>query len=544
MGSHTESVFHPFAGTEQNAALPVLFTCPFCYTPHPLAQKAAAEVIKYVSGKTEWQAELQSGKMFGVLAVLSAAGELGFLAAFSGNIAKQGTHPYFVPPIYDLTNPDGYFKAEEQRITEINTLIDSIESDESLIKLKDEIEHCNIQSNTEICLFKSTINEHKRERDRLRTAGVSSEQNEGLVRQSQFEKAELKRIERRWAETISSLEDKKSVFDKRLADLKRQRKQMSEALQYWIFDQYVLLNAKGETKTVNQIFAESRGTVPPSAAGECAAPKMLQFALKHNFKPLAMAEFWWGDSPSGEIRRHGQYYPACHSKCEPILNFILQGISVEPNPLKTAVTRPLKILFEDEWLLAVDKPEGMLSVPGKESDDSIYAQIKKSYPDADGPLVVHRLDMSTSGILLIAKTKKVHELLQRQFAEHKIKKRYVALLQGCPSKQSGTVCLPLCSNPDDRPRQMVDFKLGKHAVTQYEVTESDGKTTRVNFYPQTGRTHQLRVHSSHPQGLNCPIIGDNLYGSHAERLYLHATELEFLHPVTNKTVNILSEPDF
>ncbi len=537
------TLFHPL-DTASGRHLPKQFNCPFCYTPHPLAIEASEQVKKYISRQEKWKDELEQGKMFGVLVAQDADGNIGFLSAFSGNIDGKATHPYFVPPIFDPTLPDGYFKAEEQRITHLNEQISKLESDSHLTEIKTELERQKCQASAEIEQAKADIRLHKTERDRQRTAGVTEGQNAEFVRQSQFEKAELKRLERRWAESTGALTAELERLNTQTNRLKEQRRQMSEALQQWLFGQYVVLNANGKRKSIKAIFEEERGTLPPSATGDCTAPKMLQYAFCNGLKPLAMAEFWWGNSPIGEIRHHGTFYPACHSKCEPILNFMLQGLDVEPNPLKASTNQHIEILYDDEWLVAVNKPAGMLSVPGKESETSVYSAIRQMFPNADGPMVVHRLDMATSGILLIAKTKEVYVALQRQFASHTIRKRYRALLDGIPENREGTISLPIILNPDDRPRQMVDLEHGKQTVTDYSTVDTRNGRTLVDFFPKTGRTHQLRVHSAHKMGLGCPIVGDNLYGTPSDRLYLQAVEIEFEHPVTKLKINIKAKPDF
>ena len=542
--SHIDaSLFHPLEAASDKH-LPKKFNCPFCYTPHPLAIEASEQVKKYISRQEKWEGELEQGKMFGVLVVQDCDGNIGFLAAFSGNIDGKGTHPYFVPPIFDPTLPDGHFKAEEQRITQLNQQISRLESDNHLTELKTELERQKGQASAEIEQAKATIRQHKAERDKQRSAGITDEQNAGFIRQSQFEKAELKRLERRWTESIGTIASEIERTDSKTCSLKEERKQLSEALQQWLFGQYVVLNAKGERKSIKEIFEKERGTLPPAATGDCAAPKLLQYSFCNGLKPLAMAEFWWGDSPTGEIRHHGTFYPACHSKCEPILDFMLRGLDVEPNPLKAPAARQIEILYDDEWIVAANKPAGMLSVPGKESDVSVCSAIREMFPEAEGPMVVHRLDMATSGILLIAKTKEVYVALQRQFASRTINKRYRALLNGCPECAEGIISLPIILNPDDRPRQMVDFEHGKTAITRYSVVDSKDGRALVDFFPMTGRTHQLRVHSAHKMGLGCPIVGDNLYGSPSDRLYLQAVEIGFEHPVTKKKIVITAKEEF
>lgn len=537
-------LFHVFSDIPADTILPELFTCPFCYTPHHLAIKAAKEVQHHLATRTEWTSELAQGKMFGVLVAQDSNGHLGFLAAFSGNIDGRACHNWFVPPIFDITIPDGYFKTEERAISDLNRQIDAIENSESNILAIKRLDEIKRQAESAIGEAKAIVRQHKAERAALRQQTLSTEQTAELVRQSQFEKAELKRLERQWAAKIADCESRAAASTAEIERLKEQRRQRSEALQTWLFEQYVVLNARGESRTISRIFADERGTMPPAATGECAAPKLLQYAYLHKFTPIAMAEFWWGDSPTGEVRHHGQFYPACHSKCEPLLNFMLQGLAVEPNRLKKQTGTTLRILYNDEWLAAVEKPSGLPSVPGNEHQVSAYSIVRQMFPDATGPLVVHRLDMDTSGILLIAKTKDMYVSLQRQFSTRAVKKRYVALLDGTVKCDNGTISLPLRPNINDRPRQMVDFEHGKPAVTRYSVIEKKGGRTLVNFFPETGRTHQLRVHAAHQQGIGCPILGDNLYGKPDERLMLHAAEISFTHPVTGEKITVKSDCPF
>ncbi len=446
-------------------SLPRRFTYPFHYTPHPLCVRAAEEVQAYLSTRAEWHDELRRGKMFGVLAVRAPQGATGYLAAFSGNLAGSNRHDFFVPPVYDLLNPEGYFKEEEARISAIN-----------------------------------------RELERL------------------------------------------APDDSRREALKEERKRRSVELQQWIFRRFRVRNAEGGEEDLYRLFTETAQRNPPAGSGECAAPKLLQYAYRNGLHPVAMAEFWWGDSPKGEIRRHGHYYPACRHKCEPILRFMLRGLEVEPNPLLTSVTDPdrLTTVYEDSHLLVVNKPAGMLSVPGKTGQASVFSILRERYPEATGPLLVHRLDMDTSGLLLAAKAKDVHAALQEQFEGRTVKKRYTALLDGLVEEREskGFIRLPLRPDYDNRPLQLVDFELGKPAVTRYEVLSEAAGRTRVAFWPQTGRTHQLRVHAAHPDGLDRPILGDPLYGQAADRLYLHAEELEFRHPIDGKWLKIKAEAAF
>ena len=542
-------MLHRFTTSITDIPLPERFTYPFCYTPHPLCILAAKEVQSYLTRQTAWKDELRQGKMFGVLIVQTEHGETGYLAAFSGILAGKNLHPFFVPPVYDLLQPQGFFKIEEENISSINRNIRQLENDKAYAALSAELAR-TIQSAEDIlATAKAQLKEAKTAREQRRKEKELNAQEEAeLIRESQFQKAEYKRLERSWKARITTLQTQTEDWERRISALKSERKTRSAALQQKLFEQFGMLNYRGEVKNLCEIFGQTVHKTPPAGAGECAAPKLLQQAYLHGWKPIAMAEFWWGDSLKTEIRHHGHYYPACKGKCEPILQHMLQGLQVEENPMLKRMQVPsqnLEIVYEDPWLSVINKPAGMLSVPGKEDAVSVYSLMREQYPEADGPLTVHRLDMATSGLMLIAKTKRVHQNLQAQFKNRLVRKRYVALLEGIVPKDKGTVDLPLCLNPLDRPRQMVHTEHGKPAITDYQVLERlDGKRTRIAFYPRTGRTHQLRIHAAHPLGLHCPIIGDELYGEKADRLYLHAEYLEFTHPITGETVRITKEAEF
>lgn len=542
-------MLHRFTTSITDIPLPERFTYPFCYTPHPLCILAAKEVQSYLTRQTAWKDELSQGKMFGVLIVQTEHGETGYLAAFSGILAGKSLHSFFVPPVYDLLQPQGFFKIEEENISSINRNIRQLENDKAYAALSAELAR-TIQSAEDIlATAKTQLKEAKTAREQRRKEKKLNAQEEAeLIRESQFQKAEYKRLERSWKARITTLQMQTEDWERRISALKSERKTRSAALQQKLFEQFGMLNYRGEIKNLCEIFGQTVHKTPPAGAGECAAPKLLQQAYLHGWKPIAMAEFWWGNSPKTEIRHHGHYYPACKGKCEPILQHMLQGLQVEENPMLKKMqvpSRNLEIVYEDPWLSVINKPAGMLSVPGKEDAVSVYSLMRGQYPEADGPLMVHRLDMATSGLMLIAKTKRAHQNLQAQFKNRLVRKRYVALLEGIVSEDKGTVDLPLCLNPLDRPRQMVHTEHGKPAITDYQVLERlDGKRTRIAFYPHTGRTHQLRIHAAHPLGLHCPIIGDELYGKKADRLYLHAEYLEFTHPITGETVRITKEAEF
>lgn len=524
-------VFHPLY-TE--IPKPERFTFPFCYMPHPLSILAAKELQAYIASVEIWRQEIAKGKMFGVLVVENQQGELGYLAAYSGILADRNDWEYFVPPVYDLLQPGSYFQVHEAEISQINKAVAEKESDNAYLKIKESLNKLKEEAEQQVMLYQQRMKAAKKQRDKLREQSLSTTQEAELTKESQFMKAELHRIKKRFDVAVAKKEYELAMFTSEIDALKKERKGKSDALQRWLFSQFVMLNARGEKKNLLDIFATTSQRIPPAGSGECCAPKLLQYAYLHRYQPVCMAEFWWGESPKEEIRHHLQYYPACRGKCLPILTFMMQGLSVDPNPLEESVPHELPILYEDDFLIVVNKPAGMLSVPGKSLMHSVYSIIKEHCSEADAPLIVHRLDMATSGIMLLAKTKEVHEQLQKQFKERTIHKEYVALLDGVIKQTHGIISLPICPNPLNRPYQMVDFQIGKSAVTDYQVIDIKDCITRIRLIPHTGRTHQLRVHCASSYGLNCPIKGDALYGKSADRLYLHAEKIGFIHPKTGE----------
>lgn len=537
--------FHPFIPDADASELPRLFTCPFHYEPHPLSIRAAEEVRRHLTLRTDWKAELDKGKMFGVL-VVQKEGRTGFLAAYSGILCGRNDHDFFVPPVFDLLQPDGFFKTEEAQISQINHRIEALEHSDMRASLLQQADDRKAAGEQALKEARDALKEAKRQRDLLRASDHNDFTEEQLTRESRFLKAEYKRLEKQWKAKLEEVETALKRSDEEIEALKTERKRRSILLQNRLFAQFRMLNARGEEKDLWHIFREHGRPVPPSGAGECAAPKLLQYAYRHGYRPLAMAEFWWGASPEAEIRKHGYYYPACKSKCEPILGHMLQGLDVEPNAHEDSkhLDHDPELVYEDEWMVAVNKPAGMLSVPGKGDAPSVWSWARAHFPEATGPLLVHRLDMDTSGVLLIAKDPETHRQLQQLFETRHIKKRYIALLDGTVTDDEGIVRLPLCPNPDDRPRQMVSTAYGKAAVTRFEVLSRSHGQTRVAFYPFTGRTHQLRVHAAHPEGLDTPIVGDNLYGRRASRLFLHAETVTFRHFKTGRWVSITAPAPF
>ncbi|MDR0801225.1 pseudouridine synthase [Fluviicola sp.] len=560
--SAANSKFISFHSDVSQISRPEKFTFPFYYEPHELAKRAMKQLQGYLENQNDWkhnfglegeQEGLVIGKMFGVLVVENELRELGFLAAFSGKLADSNSHTYFVPPVFDLLDSQGFFIKEEIQINNITLEIAKLEKSEDFLKAKSELETMKVEFESELRKIKHEIKAGKENRKQIRekvTWELKGEELEILLedlrKQSIREQYFLKDFTDSNKTKIRSSGEKLATFEQELENLKEKRKNMSNALQKDIFDSYYFLNFRKEPRSLQSIFQDTIDHKPPAGAGECAAPKLLQFAFEHNFKPVCLGEFWWGASPKSEVRVHRQTYPACRGKCEPILRHMLEGIETDENPMlqNPAENKELEIIFEDDHLLVVNKPAEFLSVPGKTISDSVYTRMKEKYPDATGPLIVHRLDMSTSGLLLLAKDKHVHKMLQKQFVKRKVQKRYVALLEGIIQKDSGIVDLPLRVDLNDRPRQLVCYEHGKRAVTKWEVIERRENCTLVYFYPVTGRTHQLRVHAAHILGLNSPILGDDLYGNKGERLHLHAQFLQFKHPVTKELVTVKADAGF
>ena len=573
---------------------PCQFTYPFCYEVDPLAEAASLELQRYIADADLMSTEKGCGKMFGVLVVEyedeEGALQRGFLAAYSGLLGGRNDWPYFVPPVFDAQQPDGHFKRTEREISAINREIAAIEHDPEYLQSVAQHEQTKKRLQAEVDAFKAEVDAAKVRRDARRNSGepLSKEEQEQMIRESQFMKAELRRRRKAMEQAESTLNTQHSTF---LKSLQRKRKQMSDELQRWLFSAYRMLNAKGEERDLIDIFREYTHAMPPAGAGDCCAPKLLQYAYLHHLRPVCMAEFWWGESPASEIRHHLHYYPACRSKCLPILTHMLKGLDVAPNPLaqKRHTAEP-RVLYADEYIMVVDKPAGMLSVPGKaesvrsEFSDSANISVEEYFANNSKLKIqnskflkaAHRLDMDTSGLLVLARTEEAYVELQRQFASRETVKRYEAVLSGVPTQNSKlktqnsstqpsgcleAISLPLIADINDRPRQRVDMEHGKPALTLYNIVEVravdantavvyttkkvDKGRTLIHLYPKTGRTHQLRVHCAHPLGLACPILGDPLYGTErADRMYLHAAELTFRHPVTGETMHFLSPSGF
>lgn len=563
-------ILHPFHISSTGTDFPEKMNNPFDYEPHPLCIQICKELQTYLENKKEWREEIDRGKMFGILIV-----EGGYLAAYSGQIGGRSDWDDFVPAVFDYLQPDGYFKTHEAEITRINESILRLEKDERMLKARTLIADLFAQRQQAIAGFQEKMKEKKAQRDLRRQQGnLSAEEEQAMTKESQFMKAELRRLKKSLAEK-TTLETEYEDYQNNISRLKQLRKQLSDALQQWLFAQFRMLNAQGEEKDLLEIFRDTAledqpnlsllskraalKMVPPAGSGECCEPKLLQYAFRHHLKPLQMAMFWWGESPKEEIRHHLQFYPACNGKCKPILRWMLPEVNTMLNHASQPLT--LETLYEDRELAVICKPAGMLSVPGKESGvTSVYSIMRRKYPEATGPLIVHRLDMATSGLMVIAKTEFAYHRLQEQFANHQIQKKYVAIV--CAKEGSiqpeGLLSLPLLPDYLDRPRQIVNHEQGKEAITEYKVlgnaennalgnkeSEGNNQHLRLALYPQTGRTHQLRVHCAHREGLNAPILGDPLYGCEkASRLYLHAESIRFTHPLSGKEIFIERKADF
>ena len=541
--------------------LPEKFTFPFYYEPHSLAKIATEEIQEYLESQTDFKhnfgldttkTDLPIGKMFGVLIVQNQKNKVGYLAAFSGKLADKSLPEKFVPPVFNMRTEGSFYIKGELEIDKINAQLTLLKSNEHYLDLKKSFKKLTqaIAEDLENQRKKMKLSKSDRKLRKKKSISVLSELEvknltKKLMQESYNDQFFYKEL-LEYYETKSKKEGKEVVvFENKIALLKKERKEKSNYLQQTLFSKYAFLNPQKELKNLLDVFNDP-AIKPPAGSGECSAPKLLQYAFTNDLKPISMAEFWWGISPNSAVRKHKNYYPACQSRCKPILTHMLQGLKLDPNLLLENLSekQELKIIYEDDVLIVVNKPAEFLSVPGKEITDSVYSRIKEKYPTATGPLIVHRLDMSTSGILLLTKTKEANKVLQSQFINRTVKKRYVALLDGNLSENSGKIKLPLRVDLDDRPKQLVDFVHGKNAETDWEIIRREHGKTRVYFYPITGRTHQLRVHAAHKNGLNTPIFGDDLYGKKTNRLHLHAEFIEFSHPSTNEKISFTVDAEF
>lgn len=572
------SCFTTFTQNITSIPLPEKFTFPHCYEPHPLCVIACDELQQKLLSQTSLKALFaQSGKMFGVLLVKNAQGELGYISGFSGKSFANDTKLNMVPAIFELTKENSessFFHHESDIINRLNNSLFELEANPKLngyqLKLEQAITSQNEQLENCYQLMADNRKYRKAKRIEVKASLQGDElalQLSSLANESVQDKNKLRDLKRFWQDEIFAIEQPLSNLQDEILEIKKTRKKLSTKLQKKLFQQYRLLNIKGEEKDVLTLFKETSFPMPPAGTGDCAAPKLLQYAFLHNLKPLAMAEFWWGKAPTSEIRQHKNFYPACSGKCQPILGHMLAGLEVDDNPLLINPGERLNLiyLYQDEDIVVVNKPSGLLSVPGKNIKDSVYERVKERFPEATGSLIVHRLDMSTSGVMVLALSKRAQKNLQQQFIQRQVNKCYVAILEGnikedsnlvCHSKAKGEINLPLRGDLDDRPRQLVCFTDGKHAKTQWQVIDTIEGRTKLHLYPETGRTHQLRVHCAHPDGLNMPIFGDDLYGTFktnkiagtnnkvASRLCLHAKTLQLQHPINKEVMLFTADEDF
>ncbi len=552
--------FTDFVAPVSEISLPERFTYPFCYQPHRLCEIAAQQLQEHLTQQTEWyhpfglteSDALAHGKMFGVLVVQHHSGALGYLAAFSGQLAEQNELPGFVPPVFDRFADQQFFRLDGDEIAAINQQVRQQQADPELARLANTLADYQAQAAQALEQQRALMIEQRQVRKQQRDAAEQRPVAEqaalfaALAQASVQQKRQLQLLKQDWQQRIAALESQLASKQNHIEQLKQQRKQRSAALQNKLFSAYRFSNIDGTQKNLLELFAASKNPQPPAGSGECAAPKLLHYAFQHQLKPIALAEFWWGRSPKSEIRQHRKFYPACQSKCQPILAHMLQGMALDDNPLlhNPAANQQISIVYQDEAIVVVNKPAEFLSVPGVHIQDSVLTRLQAQFPDTEGVFALHRLDMSTSGLLVFAFTRRANKHLQKQFITRAVTKRYVALLDGELEQTQGEIRLPLCGDLDDRPRQKVCTQQGKPALTHWHTVRIEQGKTRVYLYPHTGRTHQLRVHCAHPLGLNCPIVGDDLYGSQDQRLYLHAEQLSFTHPYTQQPMTFEVAADF
>ncbi|WP_339768818.1 RluA family pseudouridine synthase [uncultured Paraglaciecola sp.] len=563
MTSTNAPCFITFTSDVSAHRMPDKFTFPFYYQPHPLCVLAAQELQQHLLTQSEWyhnfglndDPTLIIGKMFGVLLVKNSNGQLGYLCAFSGKLAEQNHLPMFVPPVFDLLAQDSFFHAQQKVINQVTTDLNHLLCSDEYIEEKSSFFKLKTFCDAEIEKQRNNVIANRANRKMQRDSVTSDSDSdkvlalyEKLAKQSIEDKLKYTQLKTDLTRKINDAKHVLTEFEVRIQALKKQRKALSAQLQQRIFEQYQFLNAQGINKSLAAIFSETVMRTPPAGAGECAAPKLLHYAYKHSLTPIAMAEFWWGASPKSQVRRHKQFYPACIGKCQPILEHMLQGLTVDENLLLKNVggKEKIDIIYQDNEMLIINKPAQLLSVPGKHITDSVFSRIRDLFPHATGSLIVHRLDMSTSGLMVIALTGASHKVLQKQFISRQVSKRYVALIEGLIEGDQGVITLPLAGDFYDRPRQCVCDKTGKPAHTTWQVIERQQhlQRTKVYLHPKTGRTHQLRVHCAHERGLNMPIVGDDLYGNRDRRLHLHAQYLGLFHPVTQQWLEFTCEPDF
>lgn len=541
-----ENYIHNF--TFEGDSLPSIIGYPLAYAPEEVAIAAAEDLKDYLKREGAKLHDFYrdqdmldgGGKMMGVLVVKAPDDKLGYLAGFSGKLRGKTQVPGFVPPIFDLLSIDNFFLEEEAVISAVNEEHEALQ--EKLEPMEKAFAKLKIEKERDLQEIRDQMKRNKVDRRAQRAAGANEK---ALDRLSILDKNAYRKKRQDWEDKLIEPEENIRILKENIKQLELKRAKLSNQLQLKMFDAYKITNGRGEGHTIAALFNQSKGVLPPAGAGDCAAPKLFQYAFNNGLEPIAMAEFWWGAAAIGEVRKEGFYYTACKSKCEPILNFMLQGLNVAPNPNEQVEDIPeIGICYEDEHIVAINKPSGVLSVPGKSKQLSITDWAKERYSEYDELFLAHRLDRDTSGILLIAKSKEVYIDIQKQFSSRTIRKEYTAILDTDVNADGGIISLPLRTDFDDRPRQMVCYEYGKEAETEFKVVDRNEGKTRILFKPHTGRTHQLRVHASHPMGLNASIKGDTLYGVASDRLYLHASKLEFKHPISGEEICIACPAEF
>ena len=459
---------------------------------------------------------------------------------------------YFVPPICDIHAAQSFYKKGEIELNEMSAEIVALEKDPNRLEAIGKLEDRLTEINEFLRAGRADLKDAKKARQRYRETVKKTlspqdyeEVKERLAKESIQGQLVFKHRSKKWVIEQEALEGKLANFSNEIRELKEIRRTKSNALQREIFNQYVFLNGLGQQQVLSDCFPDFDLRHPPSGSGDCAAPKLLQFAYNNELEPVCMGEFWWGAAPVKEVRKHGYFYPSCASRCRPILGHMLQGLDVEENPLLNyGKDKPMPIVYEDEDLVVVDKPAGLLSVPGVEIEDSALTRIKNLYPNASGAILLHRLDMSTSGLLMFTLNPKANKRMQRQFIKRQVEKTYIAEVVGEVKEEEGTILLPLAPDYFDLPRQMVCQENGKPSKTIWKVLHREKGISRLALKPVTGRTHQLRVHCAHPDGLGLPMIGDELYGVIGKRLHLHAHELIFQHPTSKERITLTAPIPF
>ncbi|RLQ19266.1 RluA family pseudouridine synthase [Vibrio sp. SBT000027] len=531
----------------QDLSLPTRFTFPYYYTPHPTCELAMLQLQQSLidCGVNE----TSQGNLYAVLLVQDpTTQELGYLSAFSGlqldpSLASQLNNINFVLPAFDSEQFQSHNSANLASQSQLADDIKKLQQSHNLDILVAELEELTVESAQAIEAFQLAMTVKKAQRSELRDqanqekalGNLESAANllKQLGNQSSQEKRDLKALRIEWKQKIAERQSQVDLIESELKNRKQDHQAISEQLETQRLSHYRFINQALESKSLLELLD---GKDALEGSGDCCLPKLLNFAFEHGFKPLALSEFWWGLPPTDIIRQHANLYPVCQSKSFEILDHQLTHIELEDNPLivNPAVGKSFDIVYEDDEIVVVNKPEEFLSVPGKFIEDSVYTRIKAHYPNATGPLIIHRLDMSTSGLLILALTAESNKHIQKQFIDRTVEKRYTALLDGEIDGKSGDISLPLRGDITDRPRQLVCHEHGRNADTYWQAIGTHNGKTKVHLYPKTGRTHQLRVHCAHPLGLGVPIRGDDLYGYKRERLHLHAGYLKLIHPTTGE----------